>query len=71
MSRAQDKKWEREDDARTLARAQEIMSNKTRYSGAVKEAKIMAVKEDEQIKAMKKIAARKVTTRKAVRKKKK
>lgn len=53
---AQDKQWEREDDARTLARAEEIRSSKARLSGAVKEAKVMVKKTEKEAKAMAKVA---------------
>jgi len=36
---AQDKKYQAEDDARTLIRAQEIMADKSRYGNATKEMK--------------------------------
>ena len=66
---AQDKKWQREEDARTLARAQEIMDNKPRLNGAVREAKVMAKQDEKRIAAMKKIAKKKVTKKKPVRRK--
>jgi hypothetical protein len=37
-----EEKWQREDDARTLARAEEIRSDKKRLRGAVSEATTMA-----------------------------
>jgi hypothetical protein len=55
---AQDKKWEREDDARTLARSEEIRSDKARLSNAVKEAKVMAKVKEKEAQAMNKIASR-------------
>jgi len=67
----QDLKWQREDDARTLARAQEIIADKKRHSGAVKEAKNMVKTEEKRAMAMKKVAAKKPTIKKKITKKKK
>ena len=53
----EDKKWERENDARTLAEAEVIKNDKTRYSGAKKEAKVISKMKQEEAKAMKKIAS--------------
>ncbi len=66
---AQEKKWRQEDDARSLARANEIMENKSRYKGAIDAAKRMAIEEEKKTKAMKKVAARKVTAKKKPKKK--
>ncbi len=78
MSRAiqhDEARWQREDDARTLARAEEILGDKKRHKGAVKEAGIIASKRDKEIAAMKKVAAKKkkkvAPKKKAVVKKKK
>jgi len=53
---AQDKKWQREDDARTLANAEEIRSVPARLKGAVKEAKVMVKRDEKRAKAMKRVA---------------
>lgn len=55
---AQDKQWQREDDARTLARAAEIKSSPVRLKGAVKEAKVIAKRSEDELKAMKQVAKR-------------
>ena len=62
---AQDKKWQRESDAHTLAQAEEIKLSPSRMKGAVKEAKVMAKRTEIQVKAMKKVAgkAKSVTRR--------
>lgn len=39
---AEEKRWQAEDDARTLARYQELLSDKTRLNAAKKEAKNQA-----------------------------
>jgi hypothetical protein len=65
---AENKRWQRQDDARTLAMAQEIMSNKARHNGAVKEAKVMAREDEKRAKAMKQVASKKIK-RKTVTKK--
>ena len=48
-----EKKWKREDDARTLARAEEIKADATRYREAVLESQNMV---DEQIKGVRGLA---------------
>lgn len=55
---AQNKKWEREDDARTLARAEEIRTDSRRLKGAVIEAKAMAKKTEKEAMAMKRVASK-------------
>jgi len=65
---AQDKKWMRESDARTLAEAERIRSTPARIKGAVKEAKVMAKEDEKRAMAMRKVAkapARKAPARKA------
>ena len=66
---AQEKKWQQEDDARTLARAQEIIGNKNRHNGTISVVKKMAIENEKRIKAMKKVAAKKRPLRKKVIKK--
>ena len=59
MARAidvQEKKWQREDDARTLGRAEEIKVDKKRLAGAKKEAKVMANADDKRLAALRKVA---------------
>jgi len=53
---AQDKKWMRESDARTLAEAERIRSTPARIKGAVKEAKVMAKEDEKRAMAMRKVA---------------
>jgi len=66
---AEDKQWQREDDARTLARAEEIIANKSRHTGAIKEAKKMVKDEEKRAAAMKKVASKKkVVKKRAVKK---
>ena len=65
---AQDKKWMRESDARTLAEAERIRSTPARIKGAVKEAKVMVKEDEKRAMAMRKVAkapARKAPARKA------
>lgn len=59
---AQDKKWQRENDAHTLAEAEAIKADKGRLSGAKKEAKIMVKETTKRQLAMKKVASGKVTS---------
>ena len=61
---AQEKQWQRESDARTLAEAEEIKTDKTRMGGAKKEAKVMAKRDEKRATAMKKVAAGKVAPKK-------
>jgi len=53
---AQDKRWQREDDARTLVRAEEIKSSPVRMRAAVKEAKVIAKRTEKEAIAMKTVA---------------
>ena len=71
---ADDRRWQREEDARTLARAEEIIANKRRHNAAVSEAKKMVKAEELRALAMKKVARKKkpikkITKKKVVRKK--
>jgi len=52
----QDKQWQKEYDARTLADAEEIRSNASRLKGAKQAAKSMAKETAAKAKAMEKIA---------------
>ncbi|RKZ35768.1 MAG: hypothetical protein DRQ49_18890 [Gammaproteobacteria bacterium] len=60
---AQDKQWQREADARTLANADEIKNSPARLKGAVKEAKIMAKQSEKEAQSMKRVATGKIVTR--------
>lgn len=51
---AQEKKWQAEMDARTLAQYQEIMSDSKRRNAAMKQAKAQAASLERQANAMKK-----------------
>ena len=64
----QEAKWQREDDARTLARAEEIRADKKRSAGAVKEAGVMAKRADREAAAIRKVAGKKKAVKKAVKK---
>ena len=52
----EDKKWQRRDDARTLARAQEIKADKERMKGAVLGAREIASEEIARVQGIAKIA---------------
>jgi len=54
----QDRQWQRESDARTLAEAKIIETTPTRLKGATTEAKKMAKQSTQQAKAMTKVANR-------------
>lgn len=62
---AQERAWQRESDARTLAEAEQIKSDKGRLRGATTEAKKMVKKDEDRAKAMKKVAKRAPNRRKA------
>lgn len=52
----EDKKWQRRDDARTLARAEEIKADKERMKGAVLGAREIASEEIARVQGITKIA---------------
>ena len=54
-----DKKYQEEDDARTLARGEEIKADKKRMSGAKKGAKRMVTEEEARLKGLRKVARKK------------
>ena len=56
---AEDLKWQRRDDARTLARAEEIKSDKERMKGAVLGAREIASEEISRVQGIAKIAGMK------------
>ena len=62
---AQDRKWQRESDARTLAESEEIKSSPGRLKGAKTEAKVMATRDQKRATAMKKVASGKAPSKKA------
>ena len=53
---AQEKQWQRQNDARTLADAAEIKKDKIRMAGAVKESKVMVKNDIKRLSAMKSVA---------------
>lgn len=54
------KKYQEEDDAYTLSRAEEIKSDKSRMKGAVAGAKRTLARDEERLKGLKKVARKKV-----------
>ena len=52
---AQEKKWQAEDDARTLVQAGVITTSKIRLRAAKAQAKIMAKEKTQELKSLKKI----------------
>ena len=63
---AQEQKWQRESDARTLAEAETIKKTPGRLKGAKSEAKTMAKRAETDAKSLKKVAK---TTKKSAPKK--
>lgn len=59
---ADEKRWRAEDDAHTLARAEEIKDDKARMDAAAQAAKRMADEEAERMKNMRKVARKKPST---------
>jgi len=51
-----DKKYQEDDDARTLARANEIMSNRSRFAGAKRGAKRIIKEEEDRVKGLRTVA---------------
>ena len=64
---AQDKKWQAEQDARTLADAEEILKNRSRRSAAATAAKKLAVDAQNQVKKYNRVRT-KAKTRKRIKK---
>ena len=54
-----EKKWQRRDDARTLARAEEIKADKERYKGAMIGAKEILEEETKRLNGLTKVAGKK------------
>ena len=52
---ADEKRWQREDDARTLMQAEKIMQDKGRMEGAKQEAARMLTERENENKALKKV----------------
>ena len=55
----EDLKWQRRDDARTLARAEQIKADKERYKGAIIGAREIAKEELERVQGIAKVAGMK------------
>lgn len=51
-----EKVWREQEDARTLASAEEILKDKARLAGAKKQAKVMAKEQEKQLKSIRKVA---------------
>ena len=62
---AEDLKWKRRNDARTLAEAERIKADKERYKGAIIGAKEIAKEELERVRGIAKVAGTKVPKSKA------
>ena len=58
---AEDLKWRRREDARVLAKAEQIKADKERYKGAIIGAKEIAKEELEKIRGISRIAGTKVS----------
>jgi len=56
-----EEKWQRESDARTLAEAKQIMTDKKRYTGAKKAAVALAEKAEAEANSMKSVAKKQKT----------
>ena len=63
-SKKQEQQWQAEDDARTMARYQEILSDKARMGRAIKEANKQAQDLTKRASVMKSAANVKTTSRK-------
>lgn len=64
ISKTQEQKWQAEEDARTMARYQEILGDKSRMGRAVRVAKQQASDLNKRVAAMNKVANTKSTKRK-------
>lgn len=69
VTKAQEEKWQAEDDARTMARYQEILGDKPRMQRAVKVAKQQASDLQKRANAMQTVAKTKSTIRSTSRRK--
>jgi len=68
---AQERDWQERNDARTLADANEITSDKKRYQNAVKKAKVIAGEDAIRVRSMNAVANKKVSIKRTTTKKKK
>ena len=59
---AEDLKWQRREDARTLARAEEIIADKERYNNAKIGAREILQEEQNRLKGLNKVAGKRVKT---------
>jgi len=57
----QEKRWQAEDDARSLARAEEVKNDKSRLGAAQRKAVEQAEERQEQADALKKVAGKQTT----------
>lgn len=64
ISKSQEQKWQAEEDARTMARYQEILDDKARMNRAVKVAKEQANDLNKRAAAMNRVASTKTKTTK-------
>lgn len=69
MTKAEERKYQAQDDAYTMARYQEIMQDKGRAQRAIKVAKAQASNMQKQANAMKAVASTKVKKTSTTRKK--
>ena len=65
-----DKNWEARSDFYSLSTAEEIKSDKKRYSSALKAGKGVVKEKKEEVKAMKKIATKKASPKRQTKKRK-
>lgn len=61
---SQERQWQAEEDARTMARYQEILSDKSRMGRAVKVAKQQATELNKRAAAMNKVAGQRIKVKK-------
>ena len=54
-----DKKWEEENDARTVAEAHAILADKKRKAGAARGAKRIITEQEQKLKGLRKVARKK------------
>ena len=55
---SENKKWQQQDDARTLAQAEQIKADKARLKGAQTAAKSMVAEQNKQTQALQKVAGK-------------
>jgi len=66
---AEDKRWREESDVRTLAEAEKIKTDKTRFNAAAKRAKVMAADAMKEANAVKKVADKRIVGAASMKKK--